>query len=102
MKTFLLFTAGGPMVILTSHPAVSDPAVLDKLAVKGIEKFIAYELPAEIVAKRYGFHFENVRQDLHETDVLRVLDYSGSRIFALFPLAELRAPLMHEGPAPPP
>jgi hypothetical protein len=98
MKTFLLFTAGGPMMILTSHDRVTDAAVLEKLAVKGIDKFIAYELPLEVVAHRYGFHYENVRQDLHETDVLRVLDYSGSRIFALFPLAELGGPIMHEGP----
>ena len=44
MKTFLLFTAGGPMVIITSRQAVTDTAVLDKLADKGLEKFIAYEL----------------------------------------------------------
>ena len=97
MKTFLLFTAGGPMVIITSHRAVTDTAVLDKLADKGIEKFIAYELPVEVAAERYGFHFDNVRQDLHETDALRVLDYNGSRIFALFFLSELGRPVMHEG-----
>ena len=97
MKTFLLFTAGGPMVIITSRQAVTDTAVLDKLADKGLEKFIAYELPVEAVARRYGFHFDNVRQDLHESDALRVLDYNGSRIFALFRLSELGHAIMHEG-----
>ena len=45
MKAALLFTGSGPLVILTSHASFTDPALLEKLAAKGIDKFIAYEVP---------------------------------------------------------
>jgi hypothetical protein len=98
MKAAMLFTGSGPLVILTSHETLSDPALLAKLAAKGIDKFIAYEIPLDLARTRYGGHFEVVMCDLHESDDLRVLDYNGQRAFRLFRLDELGAPLVHEGP----
>ena len=48
MKAFMLFTGSSPLVILTSHPTVTDSALLGKLAAKGITKFIAHELSVDI------------------------------------------------------
>jgi len=86
MKAFLVFTGSGPLVILTSHSDVTDPALLRKLQAKGINKFIAYELPVQTAKERYGGHFGVVLHDQHETDDLRVLDYNGQRAFDLFRL----------------
>jgi len=96
MKAGMLFTGGGPLVILTSHASFTDPGLVRKLRAKGIEKFIAYELPIPAVQAKYGGHFQLVIQDLHETDDLRVLDISGDRVFRLFKLTELPTPVIFE------
>ena len=96
MKAVMLFTGSGPVVILTSRDSVTDPALLGKLKAKGIERFLAYDLPLDIAKARYGGHFQMVLNDLHETDDLRVLDYNGERAFALFRLDELGTPVVYD------
>ena len=96
MKVAMLFTGSGPLVILTSHESLTSPALLEKLAAKGVDKFVAWEIPQEMARQRYGGHYDVVAGDLHETDDLRVLDYNGERAFRLFRLDELRAPIVHE------
>ena len=96
MKTALLLTGGGPLVIATSHSDVTDPDLLDKLHTKGIDKFIAYELPVELVKQRYGGHFDAAMQDLHESNDLRVVDFNGERAFSLFRLRELGPRIVYE------
>ena len=96
MKAMLLFTGSSPLVILTSHDSMTAPNLLAKLRAKGIEKFIAYEIPVDIAKERYGGHFQVAVNDLHETDDLRVLDYNGERAFRLFKLRELAAPTIYE------
>lgn len=96
MKAVMLFTGSGPIVILTSYDSVMEPALLDKLRGKGIERFLAYDIPLDLAKERYGGHFRAVLSDLHETDDLRVLDYNGERAFALFRLSELGAPVIHD------
>ena len=96
MKAFMVFAGSGPLVILTSHGSITDQTLIEKFAAKGIDKFIAYELPVDLAQRRYGGHFDVVRKDLHETDDLRILDYNGERAFRLFRLSELGAPILHE------
>ncbi|MEN8168374.1 MAG: hypothetical protein ABFR65_12990 [Pseudomonadota bacterium] len=96
MKVFMLMAGSGPLVILTSHTSIEDPVTLEKLAAKGLDKFLAYEVPFELAKERYGGHFTVVANDLHETDDLRVLDYNGERAFRLFTFAELGTPRVHE------
>ena len=96
MKAALLIAGSGPLVILTSHASFTDPALIEKLRAKGIEKFIAYELPLAVAQKRYGGHFQHVMQGLHESDDLRVLDEDGQRAFRLFRLKELAEAVMFE------
>lgn len=81
MKSFLLITCSGPLMILTSHGSIENSILLDKLQAKGINKFIAYEVPFDLAKQRYGWHFNVVANDLHETDDLRVLDCNGDRAF---------------------
>lgn len=97
MKTAMLFTGNSPIVILTSYDELTDPALLKKLADKGIDKFIAYEVPLELAKNRYGGHFSVVSHDLHETDDLRILDFNGERAFRLFEISELKGPIVYEG-----
>lgn len=96
MKTMLLLTGGGPVVILTSINKSTEPELIKELAVKGIEKFISYEIPIELAKERYGAHFAAVARDVHETDRLRILDFNGQRAFSLFKFEELGPPTRYE------
>jgi hypothetical protein len=98
MKSHLLLTASGPLLILTSHESLHDPNLLEKLKHKGIGKFVAFEVPVSLARERYGGHFQAVESDLHETDDLRVLDFNGQRVFQLFRFDELGAPILQEQP----
>ncbi len=96
MKAAFLVTGTGPIVIVTSYDSIDNPRVNELLRAKGIPKYIAYDLPMELVAQRYGRHFDVVMHSLAESDDLRVLDVNGDRAFRLFKLSELGAPIKHE------
>ncbi len=78
-----------------------DEDLIQKYRTKGIDKFIAYEVPVEEARKRYGKHYDIVVQDLHETDDLRILDYDGTRAFKMFSFDEMGKPFFHEEEAHP-
>ena len=96
MKALMLLTGGGSMVILTSFDSPTSSGLIAKLANKGINKFMAYELPLELTQKRYGKHFTVVQHDLHKSDDLRVLDYNGERGFNLFRFDEMGPATLYE------
>ena len=96
MKAALVFAGSGPIVILTSHPSLSDTGLVARSEGARIGKFIAYELPLDMVAARYGGHFQVVMNDARDSDDLRVLDVNGDRAFRLFRFSELGAPVMHD------
>jgi hypothetical protein len=95
----MLIAGSGPIVVLTSHTSIFDNALIEKLADNGIEKFIAYEIPLELAAQRYGGHFAVAQGDLRESDDLRVLDEDGERAFKLFRFDELGSSMVHEPPS---
>lgn len=96
MKAYFLFTATGPLVILTSYDSIENPELLERLSSKGITKFVACEVSVETARARYGNHFEVVCRDLYENDDLRVLDYNGQRAFNTFSFSELGAPIFYD------
>ena len=96
MKAYFLFTVSGPLVVLTSYDSIDNPKLLKGWESKGITKFIAHEVSIESVKAKYGIHFDIVCGDLHESDDLRVLDYSGERAFKNWSFKELGPPIYHE------
>ena len=96
MKAGLFFTGTGPILLLTSYEALNDPKLAEKLASKGIKKYIAYEVPEDKVREKYGKHYQVIMGDLKQSDDLRVLDYDGHHVFYNFALRELGEPIRHE------
>ena len=96
MKAGIFFTGSGPILVLTTYEDLRDANLVDKLAAKGIKKFIACEVGEETARQAYGKHFDVVMGDLRQTDDLRVLDYDGHRIFLNFSLRELGDPVLFE------
>lgn len=97
MKAGIFFTGTGPILLLTSYSDLADATLVAKLAQKGIKKYIAYEVPENLVKEKYGKHFDVIMGDLQQTDDLRVLDYDGHHVFYNFSLSELGSPIFHEG-----
>ena len=97
MKAGIFFTGTGPILILTSYESLDDPKLVEKLALKGIKKYIAYEIQEELVKQKYGKHFNVILGDLKQTDNLRVLDYDGHHVFYNFSLDKIGKPIYHEG-----
>ena len=97
MKAGVIFTGTGPILVLTSYDSLGDPKFIEKLLQKGIKKFIAEEVSVDLCKEKYGARFETVRNDVKETDDLRVLDYNGHHIFLAIPFSEMGEPFRHEG-----
>ncbi|MGR9052457.1 MAG: hypothetical protein ACU84J_07405 [Gammaproteobacteria bacterium] len=96
MKAFLLFSGSGTLVALSSSEDVENKQFLEKLAAKGIYKFIAYEIPLVLVKERYGRQFDHAVQDLQGDTQLRILDYNGERAMRMFKFGELGAEFKFE------
>jgi len=96
MKSAVIFTGTGPILILTSYETLTHPSFVEKLATKGIKKFIAIELPVDSVKEKYSHRFDVIMEDLYQTDDLRVLDYNGYNIFNNFSLKEMGEAIRYE------
>jgi hypothetical protein len=96
MKAGIIFTGTGPILILTTYASFADIKLIEKLSLKGIKKFMAYEVSVEVVKKKYGQQFDAIMKDVKQSDDLRVLDFDGHKIFYSFSFNDLGEPFQHE------
>jgi hypothetical protein len=96
MKAGIFFTGSGPILVLTSYESLSEADLVEKFRAKGIKKFIAYEVPVELVKQKYGTHYDIVMNDLNQEDDLRVMDYDGHHVFYSFSLKKLGEPIYQD------
>jgi hypothetical protein len=97
IRSYLIFTGTGPILVLSTYPDLTDARLIGKLRYKGISKFIAYEVALEAVRARYGPAYDSVAHDLDAAPDLRVLDFNGHQIMANFSLDELGEPIKFGG-----
>ena len=93
IRSFLIFTGTGPILVLSTYPELVDDRLVAKLRHKGISKFIAYEVSIEAVRSSYGHSYASVERDLADAEDIRVLDFNGHQIMANFALTELGDPI---------
>ena len=96
MRSFLLLTETGPVLLLTKCTAVTEEGFLEHLNERGIKKFIAFEVPVSKVHRLYGVPFDVVAEDIGRGRDMRILDYNGPHIFQNFDFEELGSPTMVE------
>jgi hypothetical protein len=96
MKAGIFFTGSGLILILTSYSSLTNSNLVRKLSAKGIKKFVAYEVPEELVKGHYGTHYGVTMSDIKQEDDLRVLDYDGHHIYKEFSLKDLGQPAYYE------
>jgi hypothetical protein len=95
MKAAMIFTGSGPILILTTFEALDSPGLLERLAARGIKKFIGHEVDLEKVKKQYGTRYSVILGDLSQTDDLRVMDIDGHHVFNSFSFDELGPAVYH-------
>ena len=98
MKAGIMITGSGSILFLTSAAGFEDPEFVKALGEKGINKYIAFEFAEETVKNRYGQHYFVTMADMRQSDILRIVDVDGQRIFKNFDLGSLSGPVLHEGP----
>ena len=91
-----MFGNSGPLLIVSSYKTIDDPRLVAKLHAKGLDKFIAYEIPIERCRDLYGYTYRDIVEDLQTHDDMRVLDFDGHRIFLNFSLRELGEGFVYE------
>jgi hypothetical protein len=94
MKTAIVVSASQPILVLTSCATLASPEFAESLRVKGIGKFIAYEVDLERCRQLYDHHFRHASARLRGDCTLGVLDFDGHRILLNFSLSELGQPLV--------
>jgi len=96
MRAYLVFTPTGLILLLTSCSCITEDSLLVALERMGIDKFIAYEVPVDLVHRSYGVPFEVVASDIERGKEMRVLDFNGTHIFDTFKLSDLGQPVAYE------
>jgi len=96
MNTAIVFTCTGPILIVSNCDALADSRVIEKLAEKGISKFIAFEVPPDKVREIYGTYFTAALNELSNADDLQVLDSDSYSVFTNFSFEDLGEPIFFE------
>jgi hypothetical protein len=96
MTGILVLSGSGPLLILSSYPAIDDPALIAKLRAKGLTKFLAWEVPVDHLRDLYGYTFRDIAEQLETVDDMRVLDFDGHRIFLNLSLRDLGQHILFE------
>ncbi len=95
MKSYLLLTANGAVLVLAKKDSLEDPQLLQKVAA-GLDKFEAHEIQPEEVKKKYRAHYEHVLSDPKQSDSIIVLDDKGEQIFRNISFKSLGPPIYYE------
>jgi hypothetical protein len=96
MKGILVLSGSGPLLLLSSYPAIDDPGLIAKLRAKGLAKFLAWEVPIGHLSELYGYTFRDIAEELETHGDMRVLDFDGHRIFLNLSLRDLGEHILFE------
>lgn len=92
-KAFLIQTHTGPIVAVTRYESFKEPGLVAALALLGITKFVAHELPLASITEAYKEHYRHLMTDPKESDEFMVLDDDGERVYTNIRMQELGKPV---------
>lgn len=95
MKAYVVFSSQEPALIMTRQ-SIRNDVTLNQLGRIGIRKFIAREVPVSQVSSCYGRQFDVIENAIEKGSDLRVLDFSGHRIFQNLPFSEFGPAYRHD------
>jgi hypothetical protein len=94
-RSYLLFAASGPVLVLTEYDFAHNPALLEKLAKKTSDKFVAFEVDSESIKVQYRDHFDHIMTDPKQGEI-KILDSDGERIFQNVGFKQLMNPIVRD------
>lgn len=94
-RSYLLFGASGPVLVLTEYDFARNPDLLEKLASKTSNKFVAFEVDPNSVKAEYKDHFDHVMTDPKQNEI-KILDADGKRIFRNISFKQLVNPIVRD------
>ncbi|HEX9593156.1 MAG TPA: hypothetical protein VGB12_07410 [bacterium] len=97
MKTFLVFTGTGPIMLVTRLSEMDVDAARNHMESKGIKKYIAYEVPYSRAEERYGTRLHAAVARLAHPEDIRVFDVDGHHAFMNFDFTEMGEPVYVDG-----
>jgi hypothetical protein len=96
MKSYMVLTASGAILVLTELDFEKHPDQLVKLAADGLDKFILYQVPVVAVKASYKAHYDHTLNDPKQAGEIKVLDDDGKEIFKNISFKDLSAPIYYE------
>ena len=93
MKTFMVFTGTGPIMLVTKLTEMDVEAARAHMESKGIKKYIAYEVPYSRSEERYGTRLHAAVSRLANDEDIRVFDVDGHHAFTNFDFTEMGEPV---------
>ena len=93
MKTFMVFTGTGPIMVVTRLQEMDVEAARRHMESKGIKKYIAYEVPYARSEERYGTRLRAAIDRLAHQEDIRVFDVDGHHSFMNFDFTEMGEPV---------
>lgn len=97
MKAYVIFSSREPVLIVTRH-TIRDETILSQLDRLGIRKFISREVSVGHLRNQYGSQFDVIERAVEKGSDLRVLDFSGRRIFQNLPFSDFGPAYSHDHP----
>jgi hypothetical protein len=95
MTAFVVFTESEPLLVVAPRGAAVEGRLAGALNSRGIEKYLAHEVPLDRLREEYGRSFEVIEADIRDGADLRVLDSKGSHVFAKVRFADLGPGIAH-------
>jgi hypothetical protein len=95
-RIFMLFGARGPVLAMIKNGFASDRDLLDKLASKTTDKFIAFEVNSESIEIQYREHLSHLMADPKQPSEVKILDDDGEEIFTNINFSNLSNPLYYD------
>ena len=93
IRSYLIFTGTGPILVLSTYPGLTDPRLIEKLQYK----CLAYQGGLGAGRQPYAPAFAHVTANLAAGEDSRVVDFNGHQIMTNFSLDELGEPIKFGG-----
>ncbi|MBF0284908.1 MAG: hypothetical protein HQL51_10670 [Magnetococcales bacterium] len=94
LRAYMVFSGTGPILVVTRlSTGMQSRHAQEHLAGKGLEKYIAFEVPVARAKERYGPRFQTAVDRLNAPEDIRVVDLDGHHVFSNFQFNEMGEPV---------
>ncbi|MBF0622446.1 MAG: hypothetical protein HQL54_11025 [Magnetococcales bacterium] len=94
IRSYIVMSGNGALLVITKLSCgMQGDTCRAQLREKGMERYIAFEIPTARVEERYGAGYFTVVNRMTGDDDIRVVDINGQRVMNNFNFAEMGEPV---------